>query len=267
MKTKQLFKFSAGIVVPCYNEEERLQLSEFSRFFKTDNTTFFCFVDDGSTDSTKKIVADFVKKNPERAQAVFLSFNQGKAEAVRQGIKSLLKTHKLKFVGYWDADLATPLSTILEFIEMFQSSRALVAVCGSRILRLGASIHRSVFRHYFGRVFATVASNILNIPVYDTQCGAKLFSAEHAGLIFSEHFISRWFFDIELFARSIELMGRHKTVSSIYEVPLRQWHDKGESKVSWGSMIRTPMELLRIYFYYRNRIAKSREFTCSKPSR
>ena len=64
MKTKQLFKFSAGIVVPCYNEEERLQLSEFSRFFKTDNTTFFCFVDDGSTDSTKKIVADFVKKIP-----------------------------------------------------------------------------------------------------------------------------------------------------------------------------------------------------------
>ena len=106
-------------------------------------------------------------------------------------------------MGYWDADLATPLSTIIEFIEKFQSSRALVAVCGSRILRLGASIHRSVFRHYFGRVFATVASNILNISVYDTQCGAKLFRTEHAGLIFSEHFISRWFFDVELFARSI----------------------------------------------------------------
>ena len=126
-----------------------------------------------------------MKKNPERAQAVFLSFNQGKAEAVRQGIKTLLKTHKLKFVGYWDADLATPLSTILEFIEKFQSSRALVAVCGSRILRLGASIQRLVFRHYLGRVFATVASNILNILVYDTQCGAKLFRTEHAELIFS----------------------------------------------------------------------------------
>ena len=144
MRTKQHFKYGTGIVVPCYNEEERLQLSEFSRFFKKDNTTFFCFVDDGSTDGTKKIVADFVKKNPERAQAVFLSFNQGKAEAVRQGINTLLKTHKFQFVGYWDADLATPLLTILEFIEKVQSSRALVAVCGSRILRLGASIHRSV---------------------------------------------------------------------------------------------------------------------------
>ena len=106
-------------------------------------------------------------------------------------------------MGYWDADLATPLSTIPEFIEKFQSSRALVAVCGSRILRLGASIQRLVFRHYLGRVFSTVASNILNIPVYDTQCGAKLFRTEHAELIFSEHFISRWFFDVELFARAL----------------------------------------------------------------
>jgi dolichyl-phosphate beta-glucosyltransferase len=257
MKTKELFKFSAGMVVPCYNEQERLQLSEFSRFFKKDKTTFFCFVDDGSTDGTKKIIADFANKHPERVQAVFLSCNQGKAEAVRQGVKTLLKTHKFKFVGYWDADLATPLSTIIEFIEKLQSNRALVAVCGSRILRLGADIRRSVFRHYLGRIFATVASNILNIPVYDTQCGAKLFSAEHAEYIFSEHFISRWFFDIELFARSIELMGREKTVNTIYELPLSKWHDVGKSKVTWGSIIMTPLDLFRIFYHYRHRIANS----------
>jgi len=110
-------------------------------------------------------------------------------------------------VGYWDADLATPLSTIPEFIEKIQSSREFVAVSGSRILRLGTSIHRSIFRHYFGRVFAMVTSNILNILIYDTQCGAKLFRTEHAGLIYPEHFISRCFFDVELFARSIVMTG------------------------------------------------------------
>ena len=86
MRAKQLFKFGTGIVVPCYNEEERLQLSEFSRFFKTNNITFFCFVDDGSTDDTKKIVADFVDNNVERCQVINLFYNQGKAEAVRHGI-------------------------------------------------------------------------------------------------------------------------------------------------------------------------------------
>ena len=257
MMTKQHFKYGTGIVEPCYNEEERLQLSEFSRFFKTDNTTFFCFVDDGSTDGTKKIVADFANSNPERCQVVNLPYNQGKAESVRQGITTLLQTQKFQFVGYWDADLATPLSTIPEFMEKFQSNSELVAVCGSRILRLGASIQRSVFRHYFGRVFATIASGILKIPVYDTQCGAKLFRTEHAELIFSQPFLSRWFFDVELFARSIELMGHQKTVNSIYELPLSQWHDQGKSKVSWINMILTPVELLRIYYHYQNRMDKS----------
>ena len=152
MSAKQLCKYCTGVVVPCYNEEERLQLSEFSRFFKTDNTTYFCFVNDGSIDATQKILADFVDNNVERCQVINLFYNQGKAEAVRHGITKQLKTQKFKFVGYWDADLATPLSTVPEFIGKFQSSRALVAVCGSRILRLGTSIHRSVFRHYFGRV-------------------------------------------------------------------------------------------------------------------
>ena len=86
MRTKHQFKYCTGIVVPCYNEEERLQLSEFSRFFKTDNTTYFCFVNDGSIDATQKILADFVDNNVERCQVKNLFYNQGKAEAVRHGI-------------------------------------------------------------------------------------------------------------------------------------------------------------------------------------
>ena len=98
----------------------------------------------------------------------------------------MLKTSEYQFVGYWDADLATPLTEIQVFIQKFKSNNELKAVCGSRVLRLGSSIRRSVFRHYFGRIFATIVSNILNIPVYDTQCGAKIFLAEFAEIIFSE---------------------------------------------------------------------------------
>ena len=86
MRTKHHFKYCTGIVVSCYNEEERLQLSEFSRFFKTDNTTYFCFVNDGSIDVTQKILSDFVDNNVERCQVINLFYNQGRAEAVRHGI-------------------------------------------------------------------------------------------------------------------------------------------------------------------------------------
>ena len=167
MIINQQNQFDVGIVVPCYNEKDRIQLSEFSQFLSSNDSIFFCFVNDGSTDGTQQKLADFVNRNPERCQLVNLPKNQGKAEAVRQGINTMLKTSKYQFVGYWDADLAAPLTEIRGFIQKFKSNNELKAVCGSRILRLGSSIRRSVFRHYFGRIFATIVSEILNIPVYD----------------------------------------------------------------------------------------------------
>ena len=77
-------QFEVGIVVPCYNELNRIQLSEFSQFLSSNNSIFFCFVNDGSTDGTQQKLADFVNRNPERYQVINLSDNQGKAEAVRK---------------------------------------------------------------------------------------------------------------------------------------------------------------------------------------
>jgi len=257
MSIKQHNQFYVGIVVPCYNEMDRIQLSEFSQFLSSSESIFFCFVNDGSTDGTKQKLADFVNRNPERCQVLNLSENLGKAEAVRQGINKMIKTSKYQFLGFWDADLATPLAEIPVFIEKFQSNKEINAVCGSRILRLGSSIRRSAFRHYLGRVFATIVSNILDIPVYDTQCGAKLFRTEYAELIFPKPFLSRWFFDVELFARSIEHIGRQNTVHTFLELPLNQWHDQGQSKITWANVLQTPLELIRIYIFYRKRMTKT----------
>ena len=117
MRGNQLLKCSTGIVVPCYNEMNRIQLPKFSEFLISNDFIYFCFVNDGSTDGTQKILVDFVNLNPERSQLVNLSKNQGKAEAVRQGINTLLKSSKFQLVGYWDADLAVPLTEIRGFIK------------------------------------------------------------------------------------------------------------------------------------------------------
>ena len=134
------------------------------------------FVDDGSKDATASVLGELVRQVPDRIRAIRLAANQGKAGAVRAGVLVAL-TGGPTFVGYWDADLATPLSAVSRFVGALDGRPELVAVIGARVKLLGTVIDRSAVRHYLGRVFATAASVVLRLAVYDTQCGAKLFRA------------------------------------------------------------------------------------------
>ena len=106
------------------------------------------------------------------------------------------------FVGYTDADLATPPSELLRLAQYLDESAGVDMVMGARIAFLGARIDRSPLRHYLGRFFATGASFALKKPVYDTQCGAKVFRVdERLKAACGEPFRSGWAFDVELLAR------------------------------------------------------------------
>jgi dolichyl-phosphate beta-glucosyltransferase len=169
------------IVIPCYNEADRLDLTAFRQCFDDDRRTRFLFVDDGSTDRTVEVISELCTRQGDNTSGqacrlLCLKQNQGKAEAVRQGLLSAL-SEQPRYVGFWDADLATPLSAIAEFRDVLDRQPTLDWVLGSRVLLLGRRIERLRSRHYLGRVWATAASLLLNLPVYDTQCGAKLFRA------------------------------------------------------------------------------------------
>ena len=45
-----------GIVVPCYNEANRIELHFFEQFVLQNNNCVFCFVNDGSSDETLEIL-------------------------------------------------------------------------------------------------------------------------------------------------------------------------------------------------------------------
>jgi glycosyltransferase involved in cell wall biosynthesis len=214
------------------------------------------FVNDGSIDRTQQLLESLCGSNPSKFAMLNLKPNRGKAEAVRQGVLSAIDSHS-DYVGFWDADLATPLDAIPQFLEVAESHPDLDMIIGSRVKLLGRRIERRRSRHYLGRFFATAVSAVLGLEVYDTQCGAKLFRASSAiTALFQQPFCSRWIFDVEIIARLIQAR-RGKDLRQpeqvIYEFPLMAWKDIPGSKLRYSDFVRAAWELFRIRNrYFRN---------------
>jgi glycosyltransferase involved in cell wall biosynthesis len=236
------------IVVPCFNEERRLDASGFVPFGAED--VELVFVDDGSTDRTRAVLNSLCSElgvRGVRAQTLALDRNRGKGEAVRLGMLHALDSGA-SVVGYFDADLATPPAELGRLVATL-TDRSADAVLGARVLLLGSNIVRQPVRHYLGRVFATAASLLLRLPVYDTQCGAKVFrrtTALEAAL--GQPFSARWAFDVELIGR---LHSGTKAVpgvpiSRFIEMPLREWRDVSGSTLRPTTFPLLGLELLRI---------------------
>jgi len=248
MSTLRAVSAQSAIVVPCYNERARLQVDEFEKFLDSDQRTcVLIFVDDGSRDQTAFVLEHIRERHEGQVVVLHQAVNRGKAEAVRYGINYAFDQH-LPFAGFWDADLATPLTAIAPFLDLLTSHPELDMIFGARVRLLGRHIERHASRHYLGRAFATAASQVLKLPIYDTQCGAKLFRCtSQTRTVFAKPFLSRWIFDVEIIARYISVMkSSAEAAQRIYEFPLESWVDVKGSKLGPRDFARAAYDLLRI---------------------
>ena len=235
------------LVVPCYNEAPRLDTDAFVRFVTARSDVGLLFVNDGSTDTTAQVLEKLAEKCAGRVDTVLLPKNRGKAYAVHCGMVAAIEKQP-ELVGYWDADLATPLDAIDEFIRVLDTHPDIDIVIGSRVKLLGRHIDRHAHRHYAGRVFATAASLALRLDVYDTQCGAKIFRVNPPiRRVFATPFVSKWVFDVEILARYAHIVGAGSAASSIYELPLTAWTDVPGSKVKARHAARAFWDVARIW--------------------
>ncbi|MBX3443231.1 MAG: glycosyltransferase [Planctomyces sp.] len=241
------------IVIPCYNEERRLDAAAFERFLTGPPVARLLFVNDGSRDGTLELLKALERRHPRRCDVIDLSTNVGKAEAVRCGLRYALE-HGADLVGFWDADLATPLDAIDEFVRVLERRRGIDVVIGSRLPLLGHAILRQPRRAALGRVFARAASWTLGVPVRDTQCGAKLFRATPWTVAaFARPFRTRWIFDVEILARLAQLgvrSGGPQLGECVYELPLEDWRDVAGSKLRLRDFLKAPRELASIWRRY-----------------
>ena len=248
------------IIVPCYNEVERLNAGVFLEWTCREKYLHFLFVNDGSTDGTRELLIRLSQACPERIRSIDLDRNGGKAEAVRRGFLESI-TSGYDVIGYWDADLATPLETIPAFCRILEDQGA-DAVIGSRVRLLGRHIRRRPLRHYLGRLFATCASLVIGLPVYDTQCGAKIFkNTERLRQVFRTPFRVKWTFDVEILARFLlieRVFGGPETRGRFVEYPLERWDDVSGSKVKGSDFLRGVWEVLKIGYNVRGPWAERR---------
>ena len=238
------------LIIPCYNEEKRLKEKIFTDFLQRNEDLTLCFVDDGSIDRTLDILNSMKKNNNEQVIVLHLDQNSGKAEAVRTGVLHTVELNLFKFIGYWDADISTPLDELRYLLEPFSKRGSVLFVLGSRIKRLGSVINRKTMRHITGRIFSTFSSVLLKLPVYDSQCGAKVFRSEISRILFKDAFVTKWLFDVELLARLRNHLGEKKNLEACVEVPLNTWVEVDGSKLSFRYLIKVPFDLLKIHFHY-----------------
>lgn len=239
------------IIIPCYNEEERLPIKQFENFINllTNSNIHLLFVNDGSLDNTQLVIDSLVNKNKEILFSIHKSKNEGKAAAIKTGSDWALE-HSYQWIAYFDADLSAPLNEIFPMLKLKEDKSHLKFILGSRVKRLGTEIERSNVRHYFGRVFSTLASLVLKLPVYDTQCGAKLLHRDLIEIAFKEKFISKWIFDVEIIARIIQAKGKEYAINHLYEYPLQEWKEVGNSRLKAIHLLKVPVELLKIKIKY-----------------
>lgn len=232
-----LFMQKVAIIIPCYNEEYRLDEKNIDFLIKHSDVVVY-FANDGSTDNTSVLIEQIANKYNQRCFVVNYEYNEGKSNTIFKTIHLINKENKFDYIGYFDADFSTPYKEIVRILKELEN-RNHTLIFGSRILLLNTRIKRKWQRHIIGRVIVTLINLKFKLGIYDTQCGAKIFSKDLINVAFSKPFQTSWLFDVEVFIR----LKKQNLLSNACEFPLQEWQDIEGSKLSWKTSFKILNEL------------------------
>ncbi len=204
---------SLTVILPVFNEAATLPktLATVSEYAARSADVFFVFVDDGSTDDTKPILAGSIPAwsaaNAQLAPVSFLSYptNRGKGHAIAAAVKSVCTD----LVCFIDGDLAYDLDHLAVIISALRKSDIVI---GTRKESPAERRNTKKLRRLMGFVFNSMVRVGMRLPHEDTQAGLKGFRTIAARTIFSRTRLRGFAFDVEV----LYLARRHGfTVSEI----------------------------------------------------
>jgi len=221
---------STHLVIPCYRESTRLPpfLAELCLAMEALGEVTVLVVDDGSgpaeAAATRAAIEALRPRHPGLAPLLELPENLGKGGAVYAGWA--VAAAEAQWLGFVDADGSC---SAAETARLIQLARAMAAgsrqaLFASRVKMLGRSVERQFKRHLLGRVYATLVSEGLTIPVYDSQCGLKLVPQAAYQRIQTRLDVTGFAFDVDLMATLLA------SGTAVQEVPI-DWHEEPGGKV------------------------------------
>ncbi|QOY88319.1 dolichyl-phosphate beta-glucosyltransferase [Paludibaculum fermentans] len=220
---------SLSIIIPAYNEEQRLpgSLETVKSYLDSKGFDFVevVVVDDGSRDRTAEIVRETALRDS-RVRLVSNPGNRGKGYAVRHGMQEA----KGDWVLFSDADLSAPIQELDKLIAAVRREKADGAI-GSRALdRSLVGKHQSFLREFAGRFFNLIMRLATGLPYRDTQCGFKMLRADVARIVAARQQSEGFGFDVEI------LYIAHKHGFRVVEVPVRWFNAEGTKVSMWNGL-------------------------------
>ena len=167
-----------SLVVPCYNEEEVIELfyKEIQKVKKGfDNVLFeIIFVNDGSSDNTLKLMRELSKNDDVR----YISFsrNFGKEAAMYAGLEASTGD----YVAIMDADLQDPPALLKEMYEILESGEY-DSVATRRVSRKGEPLIRS----FFARKYYKLINKISKTEIVDGARDFRLMTRKMVNSVLS----------------------------------------------------------------------------------
>jgi dolichyl-phosphate beta-glucosyltransferase len=208
------------VIIPAFNEERRLPgtvAGTLAYLAGRSWSSAVVVVDNASVDRTAEITRRFPR--PAVPVHVIGCSERGKGSAVRRGIL----TSSARFIGFIDADNATPIASLDE--AMILLHRGYDAVIGSRrVAGARYEVEQSLTRRGGGWAFRRLTRLVLP-DIADTQCGFKFFRGAPAREIAEHCHINGFAFDVELLSRLL------RTGHAVAERPVA-WSDRPGSTFS-----------------------------------
>lgn len=201
---------SISIVIPAYNEENRIGKTIYDLLSVLDNQDQLIVVFDG-TDQTPEVVKSFGSN----VELLTSDRRLGKGGAILTGFQQC----RNEVIGFIDADNSVPVHDVIRLARDVNESKP--CVIASRWVKSSSIVKNEPFFNIFAsRIFHYLVYLVLGIKVKDTQCGAKFFKKDLIKVILPKVTIKSRMIDVTLLYH-VKLLGKEIT-----EVGVKWEHDE-----------------------------------------